>query len=619
MDSAHGLNRRSFIQGAAGVAVGAVALGALATPVFADEEDEAQVGNAAAAQAAAAANQKEADNSEWISQLTSWRIKPEEPTEFVNTYQADVVVVGAGLAGLSASRSAAENGAKVITLENDASFEIHGFGIASLNPTMATSQGLVNDPVEYFKEFTRMHAMRVNNDLIRTWCDESGPAFDWWEEILPPACEYDPTKEDYKTSYRSVLYWPRPDEANYEGEQFKAFPGGIDFCYESFRYAGECMANKCVELGVDFHYETKAYMLTQDDDGVVTGVIATDKDGNYEKYEASKGVILCAGPYSLDQAMVNEFHADQVVRGIRQNGSFMYMSLMPGTGDGQRMAIWAGGEMEPWQQRTSISMSDFHATPGLSINTLGKRWHNEDTGIWQRAVELENQPGKFAWEVFDSNWMELLPYTTQGHLALDCVNDTFWTVPPVGYFTRPDGTPSDGKMRKEEMIDEDFRNAVDNPEGVKFGGYVEYPTGHAFAASTLEGLAQMMFPDDEAAQQNFLAEVEEYNALCDAGEDTRYGKRAQLMRKIETAPFFCSGTGPGGNSWVGEEGVQVNGKTLAVLRENSGQPIGHLWAAGANVGGRAADEYVTPMSGMNHGFCLTLGKLAGEHAAKGIE
>ena len=183
MDSAHGLNRRSFIQGAAGVAAGAVALGALATPVFADEEDEAQVGNAAAAQAAAAANQKEADNSEWISQLTSWRIKPEEPTEFVNTYQADVVVVGAGLAGLSASRSAAENGAKVITLENDASFEIHGFGIASLNPTMATSQGLVNDPVEYFKEFTRMHAMRVNNDLIRTWCDESGPAFDWWEEI----------------------------------------------------------------------------------------------------------------------------------------------------------------------------------------------------------------------------------------------------------------------------------------------------------------------------------------------------------------------------------------------------------------------------------------------------
>ena len=56
-----------------------------------------------------------------------------------------------------------------------------------------------------------------------------------------------------------------------------------------------------------------------------------------------------------------------------------------------------------------------------------------------------------------------------------------------------------------------------------------------------------------------------------------------------------------------------------MLREGTGKPIGHLWAAGACVGGRAANQYVTPMSGMNHGFCLTLGKLAGEHAAEGVE
>ena len=608
-------DRRSFLAGAAASAAVAAA-GVSGVTALADD---AQVGNAHAAQEAAAANQQVADNSDWMDKLTAWREKPEEPTEFSNTYQADVVVVGAGLAGINAARSAAENGASVIVLEDGETYEVHGFGVASLNPKMAEDQGLHNDPVEYFREFTRQHGMRVNDDLIRTWCDESGPAFDWWEEILPPACEYDPDSEDYKTSYRSVLYWPSEPAENFDGEQFKHFSGGIDFCYESFKYAGQCIVDKCCELGVDFHYKTTGYMLTQDADGVVTGVIAQGSDGSYEKYEAKKGVILACGTYSLDQDMVNEFHADQVLHENRKSGSFTYMSLMPGTGAGQRMAIWAGAEMEPWQQRTSISMSDFHATPGLSINQLGKRWHNEDTEIWTRAVELENQPGRFAWEVFDSNWMDLLPYTSHGHLALDPLNVTFWTVPPKGYFTRPDGSPSDGKMRKEEMIDEDLRAAVDDPEGVKFGGYVEYPTGATYAASTLEGLAKMMFPDDEDARKNFLAEVEEYNELCDAGEDIRYGKRPALMRKIDTPPFYCSGTGPRGNSWVGEEGVTVDGKTLAVLREGTGKPIGHLWAAGATVGGRAANQYVTPMSGMNHGFCLTLGKLSGEHAAKGIE
>ena len=267
--------------------------------------DEAQVGNAAAAQAAAAANQQVEDNSAWMDQLTSWRIKPEEPTEFANTYEADVVVVGAGLAGINASRAAAEAGASVITLEDGQTFEVHGFGVASLNPKMAEDQGLHNDPVVYFREFTRQHGMRVNDDLIRTWCDESGPAFDWWEEVLPPACDYDPSSEEYKTSYRSVLYWPSEPAENFEGEQFKHFSGGIDFCYESFRYAGQCIVDKCLELGVDFRYETTAYMLTQDADGQVTGVIAQDKDGNYEKYVAKKGVILCAGTYSLAQDMVN--------------------------------------------------------------------------------------------------------------------------------------------------------------------------------------------------------------------------------------------------------------------------------------------------------------------------
>ena len=48
---------------------------------------------------------------------TSWRDKPEMPTEFVETVDADIVVVGAGNGGLVAATTAAQNGAKVVVLE----------------------------------------------------------------------------------------------------------------------------------------------------------------------------------------------------------------------------------------------------------------------------------------------------------------------------------------------------------------------------------------------------------------------------------------------------------------------------------------------------------------------
>ncbi len=384
-------------------------------------------------------------------------------------------------------------------------------------------------------------------------------------------------------------------------------------------YCGSLLFEKCKELETDFHFNTSGYMLTQDVDGKVTGVIAKNADGEYEKYSASRGVVLASGTFAKNQEIVDEIEAAKVVRSNRQLGSVDYSSLASGDGDGQRMVCWARGEIEPWNQFTGICMSGFQATPGLSINTLGKRWHNEDTNLWIQACELESQPGKLSWEVFDGNWLEILPYASQGHLAFDCVATTPWTVPPKGYATTGDGQPTDGVTRWEEYLDHDLRNGVGNPDGVKMGTYMQHYFATTYAANTLDELATMMFEEDTEAIANFLAEVEEYNVLCDAKADTRYGKRHQLLHKIETPPFYASSSVLPGNYWVGEEGVVVDGNTLAVLRENSGKPIGNLWAAGVLVGGRHANQYLTPLSGMNHGFCLTLGKVAGQNAAKGIQ
>ena len=583
------LDRRSFLQGA-GAAAGVLAASAMTSAALADE---AQVGNAAAAQAAAAANQQVEDNSAWMDQLTSWRIKPEEPAEFANTYEADVVVVGAGLAGINASRAAAEAGASVITLEDGQTFEVHGFGVASLNPKMAEDQGLHNDPVEYFREFTRQHGMRVNDDLIRTWCDESGPAFDWWEEILPPACDYDPNSEEYKTSYRSVLYWPSEPAENFEGEQFKHFSGGIDFCYESFHYAGQCIVDKCLELGVDFHYETAAYMLTQDADGQVTGVIAQDKDGNYEKYVAKKGVILCGGDWSSNDDMVRwllpeyvEFNQGKQATGCGRDGS------------GCQIGIMAGGHIEEGPRGATYSMQaglagPLGATAFLRLNARGQRYCNEGMyGAWGQGQAAARTPGNLLCAVWDANWQDELTYQPPDHFNVDPNWGSFQGILDAMAAIEPGG---EGEVPCQ----------VWTPVG--------YPTYKVVCADTLDELADLVGYEGEA-KENFLASVERYNELCAAGDDVDYAKEAFLLHPVEQPPFYAYASGKYfGDLVVTLSGLRIDGNQQVL--DSNYEAIPGLYACGNNSGGRFILNYSTTVTGLSLGIAQLQGQVAGEYVA----
>lgn len=138
----------------------------------------------------------------------------------------------------------------------------------------------------------------------------------------------------------------------------------------------------------------------------------------------------------------------------------------------------------------------------------------------------------------------------------------------------------------------------------------EIESGLLVQADSLEELAGAMGLAPEATD-TFLATVKRYNELVDAG-DTDFGKRPELMAKIEQPPFY-------GLRMNVELGVSVGGLTTNADSEC-------LTAAGEVIPGCTPwQQRRWPVRhrlqrgdhpGISLGRCVTFGWLLGQHLAK---
>ena len=106
------------------------------------------------------------------------------------------------------------------------------------------------------------------------------------------------------------------------------------------------------------------------------------------------------------------------------------------------------------------------------------------------------------------------------------------------------------------------------------------------------------------------ASIDRYNALCEQGSDTDFGKPAKYLHKIEKAPFW----GARKHIRVSAEvsGVVVNEYCQAL--DAGGKPIAGLYCAG-NLGGPFyGGDYPFHQTGLSLGRCYTCGMLGAKHA-----
>lgn len=470
---------------------------------------------------------------------------------------ADVIVVGAGVAGLSAARAAAEEGASVIVIEQSGSFNVRGHTFGALGSQFQKSLGAdIYDKNEVVNQICLSMGNRVNMALWKKWADESGAAVDWLESIL--------NDEDK----RILQFWPNPENYDNNTELRKQYCTGIE--YSNWLAVFTKVYNKTLAMDVKYLFLTSALELCKEN-GAVTGVFAK-ADYKYLKLEAKKGVILATGDYGCNVEMVKAL-CPEFYRNCKNGGT----SIKTSTGYGHRMAIWAGGMMEPGphahMDHSFANMPGIGNTAALNLNLKGKRYMNEDCDGQSFTNQVTRQPGMVGIQVFDSKWREMIPYQAISH-----------------------GMPNPQRYDYEK-------------KQARLDSAKEKPTASLAGFDTLEELFEWFcLPLDVA-----LASVRRYNGLCREGKDEDFCKRKDRMFPVESPPFYGSrsmiGTG------VMTAGVVVD-SDLKVLDENY-DPIPGLWAAGNAAGGRYACDYpVYPVVGTSHGTAVTFGRSCGMQAAK---
>lgn len=479
-----------------------------------------------------------------------------------------VVVVGGGIAGLSAALTAQESGADVVLLER-APHEQRGgntrfsnSAIRAVRPGRDEMLALVPDltaeerercdfstysAAEYLNDFVRVTGSRCDRDLVSTVIERSYPTLVWLSEH----------------GVRFGINWDwavtMPDGRLRVGLEARGSGAGLSDSLFAF----------AEQRGIDIRYQTRAEALNEDDDGIV-GVQA--RVGRAQTLLPADAVVLAAGGFQASPEWRARYLGpgwDLVkVRGSRYD-----------TGDGIRMAMqagaaaygnWSGCHAASWDRdapdmnelrfNTQFKRDDFNLS--IMVNNNGERFADEGEDVWgyiyaRMGAAIRTQPGQVAWQVYD------------------------------------------GKV--QSLLHADYR----------------LPNACRVVADSLEDLAGQMVGMN---QKGFLSTVAAFNhaVQSDVPFDHRRkdGRRTQGLpidksnwaQPLDTPPFEAFGVTCGITFTFGGVHIDTSGRVLDV----DNQPIPGLYAAGDMVGGLFYGNYP---GGSGLASAAVFGRLAGYAAA----
>ena len=486
-----------------------------------------------------------------------------------------------------------KSGAKVIGIEKgpDLGYRSGEFGTfgSEIHRRLGIEQPETQEVVD---ELMRAMGNRPNAQLLNYWIANSGPDLDWYvgtveHELL--TCDSD-SPTDPEAPYILPERFPVNDNYDWREENYPCFPGMVHILPDH-GWAMHGSLEAAETAGAQAFFNCRAEQLAQDETGRVTGVYATDESGDTVLVNATRGVILSTGDISSDREMLT-YYAPQALRYGQFFSSFDRGGNMVNTGDGHKMALWAGAAMEdgPYAPMThSLGTNSVGIDPFLMVNQDGERFANEDAGAQELQNQIKRQKGGVTYQVFDSKWKEQLQYMPQ------CFGGVTHYIPPE---------------------DEDkYQHAINHfaagyASDTYFQGEVD--AGSIIPADTLEELAEKIGVPFDA----FNATVERYNELAHDGRDADFGKVPTRLFPVENPPYYAVPFGDSGMLVV-IGGFDCDTQCRALDADKN--PVPGLYVAGNTMGGRFLVDYPVVVAGASHSMAMSFGRLAGRAAASSAE
>jgi len=468
--------------------------------------------------------------------------------------EADMVVVGYGGAGATFAFAAAEAGAEVLVLEK---------GDRGGGNSVCVAGGLIMTSTDEAGTFDYMNwlcAGQTDEAVLRNFVAglKDIPAFQHKLEL--------PLKDNPKP-FSAPGFFPEfpgaPGAASIHGMSVVAAPGGAGL-YNAIAAVAE-------KRGARVQCNTTVTQLVQDPvSRAILGVTARTADGRTIAVKARKATVLASGGFEFDEQMCRQYLTPCPIH---------FLGSPNLTGDGIRMAQEVGAQLwhmnavaGPLNWGIKVDGGRVYVTYDLNkvagfgynsgafkdggsliwVNRHAARFHNETTDTADVRHGLGNR----------ATW-----------LATDPDVPEFVNVPAFHIF--------DEKVRAggAAMTTLNSRTSPWSADNL-----AELDKGWIIQADTLEELALKCrwdaepgaWPAGHLDPDALKATVARYNAQCEAGEDTDFGRKNFLV-PLDKGPYYA--IGPMLPTFLNTHGGPRHDAKQRVL-DQRGAPIPRLYAIG---------------------------------------
>ena len=486
----------------------------------------------------------------------------------------DIVIVGAGGAGMTAAIAAANEGKNVVIVESQAMVggnSVRSTGGMNAAKTPAQDENEFAESAGVEKTLETAASEWAGNEAITALAGTV--AGQWAEYQANPVGYFDSVElmeldtligghgtndpalvEALCSNSADAIAWlseqgiELTSVSSFGGASVKRIHRPVDSEGKTISvgsYMIPLLQAKCEELGVEFIMNTTANEILTDANGAAVGIAATDKNGAAVTVNA-KAVILATGGFGANLDMVVEYKPDLA--------GFMTTNAPGAQGQGIDMAVAIGAG--------TVDMDQIQIHPTVEANTAALITE----GLRGDGAILVNAEGnRFTDEVGTRDVVSAAEIAQTGSYS--------WLV-----------------------IDQAMADASSVIQG-----YIK--NGYTVTGETYEELAEAMGVDAAA----FAATMDKWNAAVAAGVDEEFG-RTSFANPLDTAPYYAIKVTAGIHHTMG--GLTINPQTQVLAGD--GTVIDGLYAAGEVTGGVHGGNR---LGGNAVADFVVFGRIAGEQAA----